>query len=146
MKELIDLIAEKHRIDGIKISPSASNFDITEFENKVGFNLPQDFREFYLICNGFNCEEDIFNIMSLPEITDRWENYDDNWFYFSEYMIYSDMWGIRITEAGKYEIFNGSYPKKAMTSSLEEFLKKFLKGNVFDSGGLYDWHEELEIK
>ncbi len=56
------------------------------------------------------------------------------------------MWGIRITEAGKYEIFNGSYPKKAMTSSLEEFLKKFLKGNVFDNGGLYDRHEELEVK
>jgi hypothetical protein len=58
-------------------------------------------------------------------------------------MIYSDIWGLRLTADGKYEIFNGSFPDIVMTSSLEEFLNRYLKGNVFDTGGLYDWLAEL---
>jgi hypothetical protein len=45
-----------------------------------------------------------------------------------------------------YEIFNGRFPEIAMTSSLLEFLNRFLKGNIFGGGGLYEWHNELGIK
>ena len=85
-------------------------------------------------------------MIPITEIIGKWQDYGENWFYFSEYMIYSDMWGLRISKNGKYEIFNGSYPEKTMTSSLDEFLRRFLKGNVFERGGLYEWQKELEIK
>lgn len=139
-------IIKKHKGYGIEINAPATPTDISAFEKQIGFALPADFVEFYCVCNGFSCTEDIFNIIPLSEIRLYPRDYGANWFYFSEYMIYSDMWGLRLTSEGKYEIFNGSYPTIPMTSSLGAFLSKFLKGNVFDSGGLYDWQEELKIK
>jgi hypothetical protein len=146
MKEIIHLITQKHTTGGIEINAPASLYDIIDFEKRIGFSLPADFRDFYRTCNGFSCNEDIFNIIPLSQIGQYPQDAGKNWFYFSEYMIYSDMWGLRLNPAGQYEIFNGSFPEKTMTSSLEEFLGRFLKGNVFDEGGLYEWQEELGIK
>ena len=146
MKELINSIVKKHkRCDGIKVNHPARFNEIENFEEKIGFKLPKEFKDLYLIYNGFHCTEDIFNMIPLSEIKEYTQDYGENWFYFSEYMIYSDMWGLRYTESGDYEIFNGSYPKKVMTSSLIEFLESFLKGNVFDNGGLYEWQKEIGI-
>lgn len=108
--------------------------------------MPNDFRAFYLTCNGIGCNEDIFNIIPLQDIRQHQQAHGANWFYFSEYMIYSDMWGLRRSTTGQFEIFNGSYPDKTITTSLKEFLQRFLTGNVFDNGGLNEWHNELGIK
>ncbi|MNU57084.1 SMI1 / KNR4 family protein [compost metagenome] len=145
MNQIVELIKQKHKGNGIDVNPPATLSDIADFERQIGFTLPPDFRAFYLICNGFGCNEDIFNIVPLQDIRQYQQDYGDNWFYFSEYMIYSDMWGLRRTTTGQFEIFNGSYPRKNMTSSLTEFLQRFLTGNVFDTGGLYEWHDELGI-
>lgn len=136
MKKLIDSIIQKHRKDGIDVYPPATLSKIADFEKEIGFDLPKNFKEFYLISDGFYCNEDLFKMIPISEMRGYPKDYGDNWFYFSEYMIYSDMWGIRYTPSGKYEIFNGSYPDKTMTSSLVEFLEKFLQGNVFEKGGL----------
>lgn len=146
LNQLIDLIEDKHKVDGIDINPPASMTDIVEFEKKIGFQLPKEFKDFYLICNGFGCTEDIFNMTPLHDITRHKQDYGKNWFYFSEYMIYSDMRGLRLASDGNYEIFSGCYPSQTMTKSLIEFLSRFLQGNVFEKGGLNDWQEELGIK
>jgi hypothetical protein len=146
IENIIQQIVDRHKGRGIHINPPATLAEISAFEKQVGFALPADFVEFYSICNGFGCTEDIFNIAPLSEIRCYPQDHGANWFYFSEYMIYSDMWGLRLTDSGNYEIFNGSYPTTPMTSSLKEFLSRFLQGDVFEPGGLYDWHEELKIK
>ncbi|MBL7711530.1 MAG: SMI1/KNR4 family protein [Chitinophagaceae bacterium] len=138
MDQIIGLIKQKHKVTGIDINTPANLSDIADFERQIGFSLPTDFKAFYLTCNGFTCHKDIFSIIPLQSITQYPKDFGDNWFYFSEYMIYSDTWGLRLTATGEYEIFNGSYPNKALTSSLSEFLQKFLKGDVFETGGLYD--------
>ncbi|MDI9868011.1 SMI1/KNR4 family protein [Flectobacillus roseus] len=140
------MIVNKHLDEGITINAPATLSDISDFEMHIGFSLPTDFREFYLTCNGFGCNEDTFNMTPLEDILLYEQNFGNNWFYFSEYMIYSDMWGLRRTTTGQFEIFNGSYPDKSMTSSLTEFLQRFITGNVFEIGGLYDWHDELGVK
>lgn len=142
IKELVTKISQKHKKQGIKVYSPASNKEILVFEKKIGFPLPPDFIEFYSLCNGFACTEDIFNITPLYEISDRGKN----WFLFAEYMIVSDSWGLRFIGDTKYEIFYSSYGKKAITGSLNEFLERFLRGNVFEDGGLYDWMEELGIR
>lgn len=143
-KNIIEAIVKKHKETGIELKAPARLYEIYAFEQQLGFNLPPDFVSFYTICNGFSCDEDLFNIIPLGDIRQHPEDYGANWFYFSEYMIYSDTWGLRLNPDGRYEIFNGSYPTIVMTSSLEEFLNRFLTGNVFDTGGLYDWLEELK--
>lgn len=146
MKQLIAKIAQKHQVDGIDINPPANLSEIADFEKQAGFSLPHDFKAFYLACNGFSCNEDLFNMISLSHIRQYLQDFGDNWFYFSEYMDYSEMWGLRFTPGGQYEIFNGSYREITLTSSLTEFLEKFLMGNVFDPGGLYEWQEKLGIQ
>lgn len=143
MKTLINAIIAKHQSNGIFPEPPAKAARIRAFEKRIGFLLPDDFREFYSLCNGFECNEDIFHMVSLESITGHPEQYGHHWFYFAQYMIYSDSWGLRLTDAGQYEIFNGHYPSEVLTRSLYEFLERFLTGNVFDPGGLYDWQKSL---
>ena len=106
--------------------------------------MPTDFKEFYLICNGFECTEGIFKIIALNDALRYEQDYGKDWFHFAEYMIYSDMWSLRRKEDNKYEVFNKGETEVMLTSSLQEFLEHFLQGNVFEQGGLYDWHEELK--
>ena len=64
-KELISAIEARHKKSGIIINPPASHSRIQNFEKKLGFELPPDFKEFYSICNGFECNEDIFEMIAL---------------------------------------------------------------------------------
>lgn len=145
LRSIIESIILKHKAKGIAVNKPAKATEIAQFEQQIGFTLPADFKEFYSICNGFGCNEDIFNMTPIENISNCDKEDDPQGFYFAEYMIYSDSWGLRRTAPGKFEIFNGSYPLIPMTSSLEEFLNRFLKGDVFEEGGLYRRHEELGI-
>lgn len=140
MREIISAIAQKHKESGITINPPASESDIDRFEKKIGFELPADFKQFYSICNGFECNENIFRMISLDSALKYPQDYGSDWFHFAEYMIYSDVWSLRRKDDGTYEIFNKEANEAILTSSLQEFLIRFLKGNVFKKGGLYDWH------
>ena len=143
IEELIIAITQKNqKKEGVDVYPPASEAKISAFEEQIGFLLPADFREFYLCCDGFGCVDDIFNMIPLSQIRNYPKDYGVNWFYFAEYMIYSDMWGLRINQKGEYEIFNEGYPNHVLTSSLKDFLEIFLEGNVFEPGGLYEWQGE----
>lgn len=145
MKEIISAIEIKHKADGITLYPPASNQEVQDFESRIGFELPADFREFYSICNGFECEEDIFRIIPLEEILEYGWEHGNSWFHFAEYMTFCDMWSLRKKADGEFEIFNEGEVEVVLTSSLYEFLQRFLRGNVFDEGGLYDWRDELKL-
>lgn len=144
IRELIAAIFEKHKANGIDINPPAPEDQIQRFEKQVGFALPNDFKEFYSICNGFGCVEDIFNIIPLEQISDLGRDYGKSWFLFSEYMIFSDAWGLRFTHSGEYEIYNASLPALVLTSSLQVFLEHFLEGDVFERNGLYEWRDTVQ--
>jgi hypothetical protein len=144
-QQLVEAIAIKHQAAGITVFPPANPDSIHHFEKQVGFTMPGDFKLFYSVCNGFECTDDIFNFKPLFEFLLYEDDYGDNWFYFCEYMINSDLWGVRCFPDGSYEIFNAYYPSKSITTSLELFLHHFLRGGVFEPGGLYAWQEELGI-
>jgi hypothetical protein len=145
MQAILEAILEKYAATGLHIRPRPLPGWIPYFENMSGLKLPQDFRAFYAVCDGFTWEEDGFQIFSLwdmayESLADGYSG--DNWVYFSEYMTYCDMWGFRVDGQGGYSIFNGSYPEPLLSYSLTEFLERFLAGGVFETGGLYDWLEE----
>lgn len=144
MKELIAAIAAKHQQQGIIVNPPATETEITAFEQQMNFSLPDDFRWFYTTCNGFECTEDLFNLSSLSIINEYGRNDQPYSFNFAEYMINSDLWGMRLLQDGTYEIFNYSEPDLVLTTYLEVFLHRFLLGNVFDTDGLYDWQEKVK--
>lgn len=143
---LLSAIEEKHRSYGITLNLPNAFYEIESFERTIGFELPADFKEFYSICNGFTCTEDIFRMIPLEEISEDEQNHGENWFPFAEYMIYCDMWSFRRCLDGAYQVFNKAETEVVLTSSLLEFLQRFLTGGVFDKGGLHDWREELSGK
>ena len=55
------------------------------------------------------------------------------------------MWSLRKTGNADYEIFNTGDVEIVLTSSLHEFLQRFLQGTVFEKDGLYDWQEKLKV-
>jgi hypothetical protein len=142
ISEIINAIAVKNQKDGFKLNAPATANEISNFEAKVGFAMPDDFKEFYTYCNGFECDNDIFNFISLHAVIEN-ADYGENWFHFSEYMTYSDMWTLK-KDADSYSIVNLGDKEIILTKSLMEFLEHFLAGNVFEDGGLYEWHEALK--
>lgn len=139
---IIDAITTKNSKTGFKLNAPASADDIARFEAIIGFVLPDEFKELYSICNGFECEEDIFNFIPLDTIIAN-DDHGENWFHFAEYLIYSDMWTLR-NRNGICEIVNRGDREIVLSTSLRAFLICFLSGNVFETGGLYDWHKTVK--
>jgi len=65
-------------------------------------------------------------------------------------MIYSDEWYLEINPENPddYSILKLDHDstKICLTNSLGEFIARFLKGGVFEIGGLYAWADEIKAK
>jgi hypothetical protein len=121
---------------------------INEVESASEITLPNDFKAFYRFTNGFEMDEDIFNMIPLDEIISNVET--DKSLWIAEYMIYSDMWGLEVNPADPddYSIFviDEDSRKIILTNSFGEFIARFLKGGVFEIDGLYHWADEIKAK
>ena len=132
----------------ITLYPPATDQDLTDFEGKLKCPLPDDMKALYRFCNGFESAEDIFRIIPLNEIADELSRYGPNSFAFAEYLIYSDTWEMEINplSPNEYWISNRGKAFRLLTLSLAEFLGRFLAKGVFGDGGLYTWHDEVDVQ
>ena len=147
MKDILTKIAAEQTRLGITLYPGVSDEQITSFQQKTNRHLPQDFRALYQFTDGFLSEEDHFRIIPLQEMEIGIVNCSNNHLEFAEYHSHCDTWWMETTEGGaEYTIkvarFNGHVI--TLCHSLEEFLRRFIKGGVFEKDGLYDWAEELD--
>jgi hypothetical protein len=135
---------------GLTLHEPANEAQISEVELVFGITLPADFKTFYRFTDGFQTEEDMFNMMPLAEILDGKQRYKDDPLYFAEYMIFCDSWSLNIGELndGEYTIIAGDPEGKqiSLTNSLGEFIRRFLNGGVFEIGGLSAWADEIKAK
>lgn len=130
----------------ITLYPPATTQELMEFERKLKCPLPDDVKDLYLFCNGFESAEDLFRIIPLDEICDRLDEFPPNSFFIAEYLTYCDAWEIEIqpSNPNEYIIVNKGVNYRVLTKSLAEFLTRFLAKGVFEQGGLYTWHEEID--
>jgi hypothetical protein len=109
--------------------------------------LPADVRAFYLCCNGFDVDNELFRFMPLAE------NLEDGWnhlliaphdLFIAEYMIYSDAWALTVDASALegYIIYNAR-EELTLTTSFAEFLEIAMHHGIHDNGGLYDWEKRL---
>jgi cell wall assembly regulator SMI1 len=137
----------------ITLYAGASPCLIRRFERQLNLTLPEDFREFYRCCDGFESAEDLFRMVPLDEIRTHPGNYEPRRYprviTIAEYLIYCDMWYVELLPGAAgpaYQIFHEHKGRKVvLTDSLASFLQRFLAGGVFEAGGLYSWSEELNI-
>jgi hypothetical protein len=134
---------------GLSLHPGADDTMLQAVENTYNITLPDDFKEFYRFADGFETDEDIFNMIPLKYIIENKHRKGGAAFYIAEYMIYSDMWQLEINpnNCNDYKIIIwANYNKLVLTNSLGEFISRFLKGGVFGTGGLYEWQDEVELQ
>jgi hypothetical protein len=148
LRELIYAIELKYQPNGIKIHPPASATEIKKIEDKLHFELPSDFKDFYSICNGFDCTKDKFSMMRVETLflDNEHGEYEHDCMIFAEYQLYSDVWALRKPRTDSYEIFYNDNKIRILTGSLFAFLQRFLAGAVSQPGGLLEWHHEIERK
>jgi hypothetical protein len=146
--QAIELLTTYNGPLGLKLHDGASEELINKVERVYGLNLPADFKMLYRFTDGFETVEDMFNMIPLSEIIAIKK--PDKPLWIAEYMIYCDMWGLEANAANPddYSVFNINYDsdKITLTKSLAEFISRFLKGGVFEIGGLYAWADEIKAK
>jgi len=150
IKEAINQLRAYNGPLGLTLHNGATDASLRLVEETFGITLHDDFKEFYRFSDGFETVEDVFNMIPLVEIIDTKKRHVNNPLYIAEYMIYSDMWHLEVNEKNpdEYSIsvvdFHGR--KIVLTNSLGEFISRFLKGGVFEIGGLYAWADEIRAK
>jgi len=146
LPELINAVKLKYAASGIKVGSPATAACIAKAEAKMRLILPDDFKEFYTICNGFDCADDKFSIVRINELF-RDDEYGWDCFIFAERMTYEDVWACRNLNDGHYEIFyNDDGDELVLTRSLTAFLERLLKGHTSGDKGLYAWHKEKKVR
>jgi hypothetical protein len=148
--ESIELLKTYDGPLGLTLRHGTSEELISQVERSFSVVLPADFKTLYRFTDGFETEEDIFNMIRLVEIMDNKTRYNKEPLYFAEYMIYSDMWQLEINpeDPDQYliSVVDYQHGRIVLTSSLGEFIARFLKGGVFEIGGLYAWADEIKAK
>lgn len=149
MMKIDDAIALLNSYSGpfkLILHPAASEALIHAVEQAYDIRLPEDFKSFYRFTNGFEIDEDIFNMIPLDEMISN--SKDDQRPAIAEFMIYSDLWYLEIddTDADQYQIYVISHDaeKIILTNSLADFILSALNGSVCEPGGLYEWQKETK--
>ncbi|SDK58224.1 hypothetical protein SAMN04487898_109190 [Pedobacter sp. ok626] len=145
IQSAIEELKERAKTGALRLHSGASETSLKEVERIYSKTLPEDFKMLYRFSDGFDTDEDIFNMIRIEEIIENKMKYN-NQLYIAEYMTYCDSWelDISIQNPNDYQITNLTRLNTTitLTRSLAEFIHRFLQGGVFDAAGLYDWHEE----
>lgn len=146
--EVIDYL--RSNLEGVGIMslyPGATDERFDRFETTLGLKLPDDIKEFYQFSDGLDTYDHLFRIIPLEDILTSSDEFTPGTFYIAEYMIYSDVWEVEVvaTDHSEYRISTTNHggQKITLTNSFAEFLGRFLTGGLFDTGGLYEWYEEI---
>ncbi|MBO2011132.1 SMI1/KNR4 family protein [Hymenobacter negativus] len=149
---LIQKALGRQTLLGIQLNPPATTDVIAAFEKTFEITLPDELQSFYRQCNGFETDDVLFRVIPLEEAIRELEEYNNgvkgSAFTFAEYMIYSDVWMVRLKPeiADAYEIINqnhGTEPIIVLTDSILEFIIRYAEsGGDFGDEGLYKWFEE----
>lgn len=145
IKTAIATLIDKPKEQGIILNPPATENDITVLSNTLQCEIPSDIRFFYSCCNGIIDTSDfLFQILSIRDILKNLEDLKTQSFHFAEYMIFSDVWTITISD-NEYVITNSNHGEDdtvVLTTNISEFLLRYAKGGLFEKDSLYDWYEE----
>ncbi|GEJ45245.1 SMI1/KNR4 family protein [Chryseobacterium sp. ON_d1] len=115
----IDKIKEKWTSENIKLSPPATPESIKEAEEILGFQFPDDCKQFYLRLDGFadwDWTQNMYSIWPLERILKEYHNENNKSFIvFADYLINSHHMGFVKGKKGVFKNFNENYELIAET-------------------------------
>jgi cell wall assembly regulator SMI1 len=118
--------------DNTNLNAGSDLNSIISLEKALGIKLPADFKEFYLIVDGFknlSVNNNLFCIWPIEKIaTDYVAFHDKNFIGFCDYLMDSHWIGFHKTSEG---VFNDFDLEKPITGTFKEFIK-FINSPLFD--------------
>ena len=152
LENVLQKLVDSQEKFGIEFNQPADDTLIADFNTEFELKLPDEMVRLYKFSNGFSTLDALFRIIPLEECIRELLQYDNgvkgSEFVFAEYMIYSDIWKVRLMQNSQeaYDIINQNHETEAtviLTNSLAEFINRYLDGGgVFGDEGLYKWFEE----
>jgi hypothetical protein len=152
-------IRNAQKRQGFTIFDSVPQTVLVEIERELGRKLPAEIHTFYSQCSGFWGDTDLFRVLSPADILEeircsRAVHLNQLRFPIADYMIFSDTWDLLLDEQNPevYYIINDNHQTEedvVLTSSLPEFISRFLADGVFGqdgNGGLYGWREVIKAQ
>lgn len=119
-----DKIKEMWRSENIKLSPPATPESIKATEKIIGFQFPDDFKEFYLQLNGFadwDWTKNMFSIWPLARALDEYHNESNKIFIvFADYLINAIQFGFVKGKDGVFK--NTGEPPKLIADTFSETI------------------------
>jgi len=130
MQNWIQEAISKWKVANVKLNPPASLLEIEKAELTLNFKFPEDFKQLYLIVNGFkgcDWQEHMFSFWSLEKIIIEYNNLDSpNYIGFSDFLLSSNFIGFNIDKTGifkKYSIqFSDLVDGELISKSFEEVV------------------------
>ncbi|WP_462265147.1 SMI1/KNR4 family protein [Mucilaginibacter sp.] len=148
LTEVIQYLKDRHIDEQIELRPGVSEELIKQVEQTYKVNLPDDIKQFYRFCNGFDTYDWMFNLIPMEDMIEQKVKYryNDEPIPLAEYLIYSETWHLKVSATDPIDYYitvPETQGKGVLTRSLAAFIERFLKGGLHDEGGLLDWVKEL---
>jgi len=109
MAQWVQKVISKWLAEKVNINVGASRSEIESLENILHFEFPNDFKDFYLMINGFksfDMEEHMFTFWPLETIIEEYNTSEDKDFIgFSDYLIASHAIGFKKSKKGIYKCY-----------------------------------------
>ena len=119
-----DDILQQWKSEAISLNPPSSINDIEETEKNIEFNFPKQFKELYLLVDGFKASDwrtNMFSIWPISRIIEEYKlNENKNFIGFADYLINSHQIGFFKDKDGIYKDYDGSNP---IAETFEECIK-----------------------
>lgn len=109
MQNWVQEVITKWRSETVKLNTPAIATDIEKTEAALNFKFPEDFREFYLVANGFedyDWQEHMFSLWPLERIIEEYESEDKRFIGFCDFFTSSLFIGFNKIQPGIFKIYN----------------------------------------
>jgi hypothetical protein len=127
MEDWIEVALSQWTEQNVKLNTPATQTSIEQAEYKLGFQFPQDFKQLYLVVDGFNdyeWQEHMFSIWSLERIIEEYENSgDEDFIGFCDFLICSHFIGFSKADINIWKKFSIVYSKDPLSGTFKEIIR-----------------------
>jgi len=113
MNNWAEEVVAKWRNEGVKLNSPATALQIEKTESILDFTFPDDFKQLYLIADGFeglDWQEHMFTFWPLKMIVKEYEESDTrNFIGFSDFLIASNFIGFNKNRNGVFKKYSKQY-------------------------------------
>jgi len=114
--------------DKVKLNPAATIAEIEHVESVLNFAFPEDFKQLYLIVNGFDgldWQEHMFTFWPLKMIVEEYDETENGFIGFSDFLLKSHSIGFKKKDSGVFRYY------QSVKDQIPEYIASSFQQAVF---------------